>query len=141
MSVSIMNIKRLDLELWMYPSKKFFVATVSDGKYVKIKPILNRDGWFKKGKECWFEAEGQAYTCPKETFDYQFKILSVRELSKQEIDALAVIFKTKFATLHQREMHCFHLLHGNKFNINESRRKKRFKDFKKKVDDKKLSIN
>lgn len=128
-----MTIKRLKLEHWMYPSKKWFADTVRDGRYQKIEPKLNRDGWFKQGKECWFEVEGQAYTCPIESFDYTFKTLVACELTKQETDALAVIVKTKLATPLQRELNYFHVMHGNKFNIVAARSKKRFKDFKKKI--------
>lgn len=133
-----MTIKRLNLDLWMYPSKQWFASTVASGdRYKKIEPILHRDGWFKRGKECWFEAEGQAYSCPVDSFDYNFKCLVACELTKQETEALALIVKTKLATPLQRELHYFHVLHGNKFDVNAARVKKRFKDFKKKLADRK----
>jgi cation transport regulator ChaC len=130
-----MNIKRLELDGWM-KSKRGFEQTINSGEYTQIDPKLNRNGWFLQGKDCWFEINGCAYTCPRKMFDYTFKILEVRELSQLETNALKAIVDVGFATPKQKEMHIFHVLHGNKFNVNEARRKKRLKEIKQRMKEK-----
>lgn len=135
-----MNIKRLNLDGWM-KSKHGFEDTIkhSSANYTQIDPIIGKDGIYLKGKECWFEVNGVAYTTSKSSFDYSFKILEVRELSKRETDALAAIVNAKLATKEQKELHGFHVLHGNKFDVNDARRKKRLKDMIKKVKEKRAA--
>lgn len=132
-----MNIKRLELDGWM-KSKSGFDDTIkySSANYTQIAPIIGKDGIYLRGKECWFEVNGVAYTASKSSFDYTFDILTVRELSKRETDALEAIVKARLATKAQKKLYGFHLLHGNKFDINEARRKKRFKEMVKRMKDK-----
>lgn len=132
-----MNIKRLELDGWM-KSKLGFDDTIkySSDNYTQIEPIIGKDGIYLKGKECWFEVNGVAYTSSKSSFDYMFDILTVRELSKRQTDALEAIVKARLATKLQKKLYSFHVLHGNKFDVNEARRKKRFKDMKTRMQDK-----
>lgn len=132
-----MNIKRLELDGWM-KSKSGFDDTIkySSANYTQIAPIIGKDGIYLRGNECWFEVNGVAYTASKSSFDYTFDILTVRELSKRETDALEAIVKARLATKAQKKLYGFHLLHGNKFDINEARRKKRFKEMVKRMKDK-----
>lgn len=132
-----MNIKRLNLDGWM-KSKHGFEDTIkySTAHYVQIVPVIGKDGIYLKGKDCWFEVNGVAYTSSKESFDYSFNILKVRELSKRQTEALKAIVDAKLATPEQKRMHGFHVMHGNKFDINEARRKKRFKEMVKRMKDK-----
>lgn len=132
-----MNIKRLELDGWM-KSKLGFDDTIkySSDNYTQIEPIIGKDGIYLKGKECWFEVNGVAYTSSKRSFDYMFDILTVRELSKRQTDALEAIVKARLATKLQKKLYSFHVLHGNKFDVNEARRKKRFKDMKTRMQDK-----
>lgn len=127
-----MNIKRLELDGWM-KSKRGFEQTINSGSYIQIDPKLNRNGWFLQGNACWFEINGSAYTCPRTMFDYTFKILEVCELSQLQTSALKAIVDAKLATPKQKELHAFHVLHGNRFNVNESRRKKRLKELKQRM--------
>lgn len=132
-----MNIKRLELDGWM-KSKLGFDDTIkySSDNYTQIEPIIGKDGIYLKGKECWFEVNGVAYTSSKSSFDYMFDILTVRELSKRQTDALEAIVKARLATKLQKKLYSFHVIHGNKFDVNEARRKKRFKDMKTRMQDK-----
>lgn len=132
-----MNIKRLELDGWM-KSKRGFEDTIkySSANYTQIDPVIGKDGIYLRGKECWFEVNGVAYTCSKSSFDYMLDILTVRELSKRETDALEAIVKAGLATKGQKKLYGFHVLHGNKFDINEARRKKRLKDMKKRMQEK-----
>jgi hypothetical protein len=135
-----MNIKRLNLDGWM-KSKRGFEDTIkySSAHYTEIEPIIGKDGIYLKGKECWFEVNGVAYTSSKSSFDYMFDILTVRELSKRQTDALEAIVKARLATKSQKKLYGFHVLHGNKFDVNEARRKKRLKDMKTRMQDKRKS--
>lgn len=132
-----MNIKRLQLDGWM-KSKRGFDDTIkySSDNYTQIEPVIGKDGIYLKGNECWFEVNGVAYTSSKSSFDYMFDILTVRELSKRQTDALEAIVKARLATKSQKKLYDFHVLHGNKFDVNEARRKKRFKDMKTRMQDK-----
>ena len=127
-----MNIKRLELDGWM-KSKRGFAQTINSGEYIQIDPKLNRNGWFLQGNDCWFEINGIAYTCSRTMFDYTFKILEVRELSQLQTRALKSIVDAKLANPKQKELYAFHVLHGNRFNVNESRRKKRLKEIKQRM--------
>lgn len=135
-----MNIKRLELDGWM-TAKRSFDETIRLGGYIEIEPKLNRNGFFLQGKECWFEVNGKAYTGKNlfPSFDYQFKTLQVRELNQFQTAALSAIVVAKLATPKQREMYGFHLRHGNKFDINDARRKKRLKGYIAKLKEKRLA--
>lgn len=58
-----MNISRMNLQYYM-EDEDILEELVEDGRfngrYTQIEPILNRDGIFKRGNECWFEVRGQA---------------------------------------------------------------------------------
>lgn len=76
-----------------------------NGRYIQIEPILNRDGIFKRGTECWFEVRGQAFMYEIETFKYEFRILNDQSFSIQQVKALEAIVKVKMATKKQKEMY------------------------------------
>lgn len=137
----MMNIKRLELDLWMSPSKRHFDETIKLGGYTQIEPKFNHDGFFLQGKDCWFEVNGQAFTGSNlfSSFMYTFKILQVRELNQFQTEALGAIVRAKLATPEQQEMYGFHLRHGNKFDINDARRKKRLKGYKVKLQENRLA--
>lgn len=76
-----------------------------NGRYIQIEPILNRDGIFKRGTECWFEVRGQAFMYEIEMFKYEFRILNNQSFSIQQVKALEAIVKVKMATKKQKEMY------------------------------------
>lgn len=136
-----MNIKRLELDGWM-KSTRGFEDTIkySSAHYTEIEPEIHRNGYFVHGKDCWFEVNGRAFTADKSAFDYLFNIVTVRELSKRETDALEAIVNARLATAEQKKLHGFHVLHGNKFNIEAARAKKRLKAMKKRMQEKRESV-
>lgn len=103
-----MNISRMNLHFYM-EDEDMLEDLVQDGRfngrYIQIEPILNRDGVFKRGKECWFEVRGQAFMYEIEMFKYEFKILNNQSLSIQQVKALEAIVKVKMASKKQKEMY------------------------------------
>lgn len=103
-----MNISRMNLHFYM-EDEDMLEELVQDGRfngrYIQIEPILNRDGVFKRGKECWFEVRGQAFMYEIEMFKYEFKILNNQSLSIQQVKALEAIVKVKMASKKQKEMY------------------------------------
>ncbi len=112
-----MNIKRMNLQFYM-EDEDIFMDLLSDSqeskRYLEIEPILNREGIYKRGKECWFEIRGKAYVYPVETFDFEFSLINTPSLSSQELNALKAIVSTKFATKKQHELYrtiCYNIEH------------------------------
>lgn len=103
-----MNISRMNLQYYM-EDEDMLEELVEDGRfngrYTQIEPILNRDGIFKRGNECWFEVRGQAFMYDIEMFKYEFKILNNQSLSIQQVKALEAIVKVKMASKKQKEMY------------------------------------
>lgn len=103
-----MNISRMNLQFYM-EDEDMLEELVQDGRfngrYIQIEPILNRDGIFKRGTECWFEVRGQAFMYEIETFKYEFRILNDQSFSIQQVKALEAIVKVKMATKKQKEMY------------------------------------
>ncbi len=112
-----MNIKRMNLQFYM-EDEDIFMDLLSDSqeskRYLEIEPILNREGIYKRGKECWFEIRGKAYVYPVETFDFEFSLINTPSLSSQELNALKAIVSTKFSTKKQQELYrtiCYNIEH------------------------------
>lgn len=116
--------------------KNNFERTMSHGGYTEIEPKIHRNGYFIHGKDCWFEVNGRAFNADKSSFDYLFNIVTVRELSKRETDALEAIVNARLATAEQKKLHYFHVEHGNKFNVEAAKAKKRLKAIKKRMQEK-----
>jgi hypothetical protein len=82
-----------------------------NGRYLQIEPIVNRDGIFKRGKDCWFEVRGRAFTYDITMFKYEFSLLDYPSLSAQQLNALQAIVKTKLASNQQKKLYdviCYH---------------------------------
>lgn len=103
-----MNISRMNLQYYMEDEDMLEELVENgghNGRYTQIEPILNRDGIFKRGNECWFEVRGQAFMYDIEMFKYEFKILNNQSLSIQQVKALEAIVKVKMASKKQKEMY------------------------------------
>lgn len=110
-----MNITRMNLQFYM-EDEDMLEELVENGKhngrYTQREPIVNRDGVFKRGKDCWFEVRGQAFTYDIEMFKYEFSLLNAPSLSTQQVNALKAIVKAKLATKQQKKMYeviCYHV--------------------------------
>jgi len=104
-----MNISRMNLQYYM-EDDIFFEEYIEDiqrgvSSSREIEPIMNRDGIFKRGKDCWFEVRGQAFTYPLETFNFEFSLVNLPSLSLQQMTALKMVVDTKLATREQRELY------------------------------------
>lgn len=103
-----MNITRMNLQFYMI-DEDMLVDLIDygriNGSYTQLEPILNRDGVFKRGKNCWFEVRGQAFTYDIELFKYELSLLNAPSLSIQQINALEAIVKAKLATKTQKNMY------------------------------------
>lgn len=105
---SFMNISRMNLQYYMedeFIFEGYLEDLPKDGHCLQIEPILHRDGIFKRGKECWFEVRGQAFTYPLETFNFEYSLLNLPSLSQQQMAALKMVVGTKMATKGQRELY------------------------------------
>lgn len=132
-----MNIKRLNLEGWMKSKLGFdFTIKHSSANYTPIDPIIGKNGIYLKGKYCWFEIDGKAYTSSKIDFKFTFDILKMRELSKKKVEALQAIVDAKIATKAQKDLYNLYSIYGTHFDLNDARRKKRLKEIKRKIKDK-----
>jgi hypothetical protein len=76
-----------------------------NGRYIQIEPIVNRDGIFKRGTECWFEVRGEAFTYDIAMFKYKFSLLDAPTLSAQQMNALHAIVKAKLASKQQKKLY------------------------------------
>jgi hypothetical protein len=103
-----MNIARINLEFYM-EDEDMLEELVEDGKhngrYLQIEPIVNRDGIFKRGNECWFEIRGLAFTYDLAMFKYKFSLLDAPTLSSQQMNALHEIVKAKLASKQQKKLY------------------------------------
>lgn len=103
-----MNITRINLEFYM-EDEDMLEELVEDGKrtgrYLQIEPIVNRDGIFKRGIECWFEIRGLAFTYDLAMFKYKFSLLDAPALSAQQMNALHAIVKAKLASKQQKKLY------------------------------------
>lgn len=103
-----MNISRMNLQYYMedeFIFEGYLEDLPKDGRCLQIEPILHRDGIFKRGKECWFEVRGQAFTYPLETFNFEYSLLNLPSLGQQQMLALKMVVDTKMATKTQRELY------------------------------------
>jgi hypothetical protein len=87
-----------------------------NGRYLQIEPIVNRDGIFKRGTECWFEVRGRAFTYDLAMFKYEFSLLDYPSLSAQQLNALQAIMKAKLASKQQKKLHDVICYHAKDFN-------------------------
>lgn len=103
-----MNITRMNLQFYMIDEDMLDELVDygrKNGSYTQLEPVLNRDGVFKRGKDCWFEVRGQAFTYDIELFKYELSLLNAPSLSMQQINALEAIVKAKLATKKQKNMY------------------------------------
>lgn len=104
-----MNLKVLPLENWMDVEGIGFLRDMLEdtlSNYTQISPKLGRPGIYRIGEECWFELkDGRAFLHNRKTFDYNLKSMEALEIMPTDIEALAAIAKSKFATKKQLDLH------------------------------------
>lgn len=63
----------------------------------KLKPMFNRNGLYydRITKLCWIEINGEAFKYPRETFLYEFRIISHVPLSCKEVEAIEILMSRK----------------------------------------------
>ena len=103
-----MNIKRMDLQFFM--SDDFLLEDLIEepshsGFYREITPLLNRNGVFKRGPDCWFEVDGRAFTYDGAQFDYELSLLDAPSLSMRQVEALRLVVAHKLASSQQKKMY------------------------------------
>ena len=110
-----MNIKRMNIQFYM-EDEDMLEDLVEDsqrnGRYLQIDPIVHRDGVFKRGKDCWFEIRGQAFTYDSKMFDFEFSLLNVPSLSTSQFQALKMVIDQKLASVEQKKLYqtlCYNL--------------------------------
>lgn len=110
-----MNIKRMNIQFYMedqYMLEDLVEDSQCNGRYLQIDPIVHRDGVFKRGKDCWFEIRGQAFTYDSEMFDFEFGLLNVPSLSTSQFQALKMVVEQKLASVEQKKLYqtlCYNL--------------------------------
>lgn len=103
-----MNVSRMNLEFYMEDAdmlEELVEEGKHNGRYLQIEPIVNSNGIFKRGKDCWFEVAGKAFTYDLSMFNYKFSLLNAPSLSQQQFNALIAIVKVKLATKQQKKMY------------------------------------
>lgn len=100
-----MKLKVLNLERWMVYDNTREDCVQYGSHYYEIPPILNRDGYYKYGNDCWFEVNGQAWLCSDiNAFEFTLNTLHAAEYRPEQIIGLSAIVKTNLATKKQRSM-------------------------------------
>lgn len=102
-----MRIKVLELDWWMKrdgtePKRERLLGSK---RYPEIRPVFNRPGIYRLGKEAWVEIGGKAYRYDPLQFYFQLAWKHALEYTDEEANALAAIAGTKFATERQRRLH------------------------------------
>lgn len=100
-----MNLKRLDLDMWMATKWMLDDVLSQSTDYRPIEPRIGKPGRYLLGDECWFELpDGRAFTAPASGFRFDLARLQSWHLSEAQVLALRAIVKAKLATKRQRQM-------------------------------------
>lgn len=90
------KLKVLPLAYWMEWSSE---KQILECHTKKIKPILNRYGWYKYYKACWFECKLGAFKFIDERHDFEYNLFynkgNNRVLRQEVMDAIDVLIKNK----------------------------------------------
>jgi hypothetical protein len=125
-----MNLKVLSLHMWMTRSDLRDECVATDN-YEEIKPIYNRDGYYRHGDYVWFEVDGKAWR-QKDIRDhvYDLEIKDAMELRPEVVRALVAITTAKIGTVKQNRMYQARLSAMQNRNIRRSARKYRLQYMK-----------
>lgn len=99
-----MNIKRLATHHWMH-YERTLRSCVDDGKdYVRVQPVIGKEGIYMTNTSCWFECEFGAWTYPRRIFQYELSLHNASELNARQVAALQEIVAQRLSTKEQRTL-------------------------------------
>lgn len=113
------NLKVLKLDRWMQDRRDRNSCVRGSKDYRPMKPVVGRPGRYLKDGKAWFEADGKAWTCPAEMFNWEMKTLEAERLNARQVQALQAVCDQKLATRGQREML---YMHNHYLELREIRR-------------------
>lgn len=95
-----MRLKVLQLEPWMKRIYRDRGVPILN----EIPPVLNRNGWYMRGKESWFELDGRAYTNDSLAAQFRYEMKGYDHVPyNKELARLVSLLVYKLPRRHQRK--------------------------------------
>ena len=95
---------------WELRSKKRVCQELRSQKFVQIKPIIGKDGWFynRISKHSWYEWKGFAFQADAKQFLFELKCLDVGLLEQRLVDAIKIVISSRKDKCDLRDLIYYH---------------------------------